>query len=208
MFLYENNNQGSSKKEPMSDQQFYASLFFIFMGLLALWVYKNEDYLMGLLFDYFNWLAFTAFAILMMFTYMALRKFNEVTKKFTDRGNLLSKVGNHKAGVYVGKTTDGAKIFLPEKVRTGHVQILGATGRGKTESVILPWFIRDLQRGYSAVLIDGKGDRELYDRIEHHTKKLDQKARLIVFDLGSPELSAVTNPLKTGSSQQDRKSVV
>ncbi len=110
----------------------------------------------------------------------------------------LSKVLGDDAGTLVAKTKDGTSIHLPDKARTGHVQIIGATGRGKTESVILPMMVRDLRRGHSAVLIDGKGDAELAERI----KKQALHVEVITFNLGDLVNSAITNSLKVGTSQQ------
>src|SRR5690606_13281519 len=119
-----------------------------------------------------------------------------------ERMKLLSHVWNTDDGVYIGRTKDGCEIYLPERVRTGHVQILGATGRGKTESVILPWLMRDLWDGHSAVLIDGKGDRKLLERIELYRNEIAKKPKLFVFDLGHPDKSQAINPLKVGTPQQ------
>lgn len=44
-------------------------------------------------------------------------------------------------GVRLGKEVElGIPIFLPDSVRLRHVHIIGATGSGKTESVILNFF--------------------------------------------------------------------
>jgi hypothetical protein len=57
---------------------------------------------------------------------------------------------------------DGHPVYLSDEKRTTHVQVLGATGRGKTESVILPWMVQDFGvKKNNVILIDGKGDPEL-----------------------------------------------
>ena len=109
---------------------------------------------------------------------------------------------NTKNGVYLGTTTDNVEIHLPDVTRTGHVQIIGATGRGKTESLILPMLMRDLHRGKSAVLIDGKGDQELAERVQGYSTMLPKNLKPIIFDLGDLYNSAVTNPLREGTAQQ------
>ena len=109
---------------------------------------------------------------------------------------------HEKNGIYVGETSDGLSLHLPDDIRTGHVQILGATGRGKTESIIIAWIARDLDEGRSVLLIDGKGDPELADKIEEATRFLKQPVDLVLFDLGNPKTSCTTNPLANGTAQQ------
>jgi hypothetical protein len=58
--------------------------------------------------------------------------------------------------------------------------------------------VRDLRRGKSAILIDGKGDQELTQRIKDQAPHLN----VVTFDLGDLQYSAITNPLKVETSQQ------
>jgi type IV secretory pathway TraG/TraD family ATPase VirD4 len=105
--------------------------------------------------------------------------------------------------VFVGETVDGMPVALSDSARLNHVQIIGATGRGKTESVIVPWLIQDVIQNKVAILIDAKGDRSILSRIdrvyEEHEKN---RQNLVWFDLGDIEGSFKTNPLKYGTSQQ------
>lgn len=105
--------------------------------------------------------------------------------------------------VYVGKTFSGESIAIPNRVRAGHVQIVGATGRGKTESVIVPWVLQDTIAGEVSILIDGKGDRGILQKLEQAYERagLDRE-KLAWLDLGDIEGSYVTNPLLYGSPQQ------
>lgn len=140
---------------------------------------------------------FAALAIVLLV--VLIRK----TKKLREKVQLFEPYLHKDDGILVGQTTDGAvNLHLPDKVRTGHVQIIGSTGRGKTESVILPWLLRDVKRGKNPILIDGKGEPELADRIRLYLYKTGAKHRLQIFDLGNPEGSYVTNPLAYGSPQQ------
>lgn len=93
-------------------------------------------------------------------------------------------------------------IAIPNKLRCGHVQVIGATGRGKTESVIVPWIMQDMFQGNRTVLIDGKGDKSIFEllravNIEEH---LDET--IAYFDIANINFSMTANPLKYGSSQQ------
>ncbi len=98
--------------------------------------------------------------------------------------------------ILVGKSVaTGSDIYLCDKFRKGHVQIVGATGRGKTESVIIPWMARDVERGHSVILIDGKGDAELARRFK------GKFPSTVVFDPNSQK-SATLNPLEWGTAGQ------
>lgn len=85
-------------------------------------------------------------------------------------------------------------IYLPDSIRTRHVHILGATGSGKTESVILNFLRQDVQRGIGSIVIDAKGDKSFVDFLN---KELP-KERLRIFDLTCAE-STPYNPLCVGS---------
>lgn len=105
--------------------------------------------------------------------------------------------------IFVGETLDKVKLTIPNIARCGHVQVVGATGRGKTESVIMPWMIQDIINHVPVILIDGKGDKEIKEKVDHIFKEYEfhdwQKA---YFNIADIENSATTNPLKFGSSQQ------
>lgn len=85
-------------------------------------------------------------------------------------------------------------IYLPDNIRRRHVHILGATGSGKTESVILNFLKQDVARGYGAIILDAKGDISFIDEL----KKFTSKEKLRIFDLGD-EKSLSYNPVKEGS---------
>ena len=104
--------------------------------------------------------------------------------------------------ILVGKTDDGIKIALPVALRAGHVQIIGSTGRGKTESVIIPWMVQDLIHSRTSVLIDGKGDKKIHDLLKQVDIENGSRAGIAYFDIGNIEESMTTNPLRFGSPQQ------
>jgi len=124
------------------------------------------------------------------------------TKELALRARLLFGFTNPNRGLFVGMTEDGLKLHLPDHIRIGHVQILGSTGRGKTESVIIPWMARDILAGRSVILIDGKGDPEIVEKVRHAARFARPVPDVHVFDLGNPKSSCTTNPLAHGSAQQ------
>lgn len=105
--------------------------------------------------------------------------------------------------ILIGKTLSGMKIALPVLSRTAHVQIIGSTGRGKTESVIIPWMVQDMIHSRISVLIDGKGDQSIYELLRTvNEEEIDGKVDIAYFDIGNIESSMTTNPLRFGSPQQ------
>ncbi len=118
------------------------------------------------------------------------RKKIELIRSLPD--NLINKTPD---AVYMGADYElGVKLFLPDKIRSRHVHILGATGSGKTESVILNFIKQDIKRGLGAVILDAKGDASFLDEL----KRVTPDERLVVFDLSNPE-SLGYDPLASGS---------
>lgn len=61
-------------------------------------------------------------------------------------------------GLYVGRTSLGIPVSLPDGDRLLHVQVLGPTGSGKSSTVLHPWILQDLRAGRGVTLIEPKGD--------------------------------------------------
>lgn len=97
--------------------------------------------------------------------------------------------------VYVGHDQNwDIPIYLPDSLRSRHVHILGATGSGKTESVILNFLQQDVERGLGSIILDAKGDVSFLESLKRWVP--DNKLR--VFDLGS-ETSMTYDPLAAGN---------
>lgn len=88
-------------------------------------------------------------------------------------------------------------VYLSDQIRMRHVHILGATGSGKTESVILNFIKQDVGRGLGAIILDAKGDASFLREL----RRCVPKEKLRVFDLGS-ETSLTYNPLEAGSPHE------
>lgn len=89
-------------------------------------------------------------------------------------------------------------VFLPDKIRSRHVHIIGASGSGKTASTILPLIGQDIDREYPVVILDAKGDDDFLEFLKQKTLG----DRLKVFDLASSESSLAYNPTKTGTASE------
>ena len=88
-------------------------------------------------------------------------------------------------------------IFLPDSVRLRHTHIIGATGSGKTESVVLNFLQQDVSRGLGAIILDAKGD----DSFLQSLKTFVPESKIKVFDLSSSE-SLTYDPLEAGNSME------
>jgi hypothetical protein len=92
-------------------------------------------------------------------------------------------------------------VVIEDESRVRHTHIVGATGSGKT--VLLEQLIyQDLARGLGAMIIDPKGDRELYDRIKHFCKKLGRESDLSLLSATYGSESVRWNPCRLGGSAE------
>lgn len=100
--------------------------------------------------------------------------------------------------VYVGRTDTGEAVHIQEKYRLMHTQVIGTTNAGKTESVIIPWAVQDMRRGSGLMLVDGKADRSLIDKLFAYTKKIGRDGDFKSFSLSDVNSSNTFNPLIGG----------
>lgn len=194
--LFNDDNKKQSSQPPMSNREFGAAMIAIFTGIGALGFWKNQNAIEAWYVYNFEKVWVSVFlliaTIICTITYFVSRR----SKNVVSRVRELEKVARHtEESVFAGLTTDGGKVFVPNASRTGHVQIIGSTGRGKTHGVITPWIMRDLANGKDVVVIDGKGSSD----IESELKNLKKNVNKYVFDMMTPERSIHINPLKSGS---------
>jgi hypothetical protein len=181
----------------MTDQS-YKHLLILPLGLLALWaheVFASMDAITKTLA-----LATVGVSALIALLWVILR-FSPSQKERRKRteflrelpSDLLMKSPN---AVHMGIETDlNAEIYLPDQIRTRHVHILGATGSGKTESVILNFLAQDIRRGLGSIILDAKGDYSFLTELQ----RLVPENQLQVFDLGAED-SLAYDPLVAGSA--------
>ncbi|MCC7406395.1 MAG: type IV secretion system DNA-binding domain-containing protein [Bdellovibrionales bacterium] len=181
----------------MTDQN-YQSLLLLPFGLAALWLleaYSASSPTNKLLI----WLAGIALGSLMLLGWATY--FSPWARAQKKRRETLLEIPEElrnasESSVLMGVDSDlGAQIFLPDQIRTRHVHILGATGSGKTESVILNFLRQDISRGLGTIILDAKGDHSFLSELE----RLVPTERLSVFDLSSAD-SLGYDPLLSGSA--------
>lgn len=107
-----------------------------------------------------------------------------------------------EGAVYCGLTSENEDVFVKPSQRSMHTQVIGTTNAGKTESVILPWAIQDIEQKRGLILIDGKADRGLLDKLWAYTVKHGRAKDFRLCSLSSIESSHTFNPLIGGSPEE------
>ncbi|MEK6580491.1 MAG: TraM recognition domain-containing protein [Bdellovibrionota bacterium] len=143
------------------------------------------------------------FCIFLLFLGFAIYRLITLRKKHAWIIGKISKIKsltqNWAGGVLVGHA-EGVPLHLPNHLRLEHVQIVGATGRGKTKSVVVPWVVNDFKHDKKVILIDGKGDLSLRDDL--YAEIGNWWREVIHFNMDDVNLLSTTNPLRYGSPQQ------
>lgn len=127
---------------------------------------------------------------------------NHLTLIRKERAKEQAVLGPTKDAVFCGLTKNAQKVFIKPKQRIMHTQIVGTTNAGKTESVILPWAIQDIEQGRGLMLIDGKSDRGLLNKLWAYAVKHGRENDFRLFSLGSVDESRTFNPLIGGAPEE------
>lgn len=145
----------------------------------------------------------TAFVMtsLIIGVYTLIRKRMSRYGKEREIGTRLHRVTD-KTSLYLGDSPKGDPVFIPLASRRMHTQVVGTTNAGKTESVILPWAIDDIKNSRGFVLIDGKSDRGLLDKLYAYAAKHKRIKDFRILSLVAPDISSSFNPLIGGSSDE------
>lgn len=104
--------------------------------------------------------------------------------------------------IYLGRDDKDKPVYLRQEFRTAHAQVIGTTGVGKTDSIILPWTIKDIQNGSGILIIDGKSDRSFLDKLYAYVVASGREKDFRLFSLFDVEASSTFNPLYGGSPQE------
>lgn len=124
--------------------------------------------------------------------------FQHLRSRRVKHGLLSAKVNS----MLVGREQNGNRVYLPLNCRLMHAQVIGTTNAGKTESVIVPWAVDDIQNGRGLLLVDGKADRSLLDKLYAYCVKFNRQDDFKLFSLQSIEESDSYNPLTGGSPEE------
>ena len=96
------------------------------------------------------------------------------------------------------------QVKLPAREVKRHVRVIGATGSGKTKSVLLNFAVQQIQKGAPLIVMDPKGDDEVIATIVGTLRDAGRLDDLLYFDL-DPSFEDLTNsynPLSYGRAEE------
>lgn len=128
----------------------------------------------------------------------------KIKKKRDENTHERSVIGQtkDKDTVFCGVTDKNEDVWIKPRQRAMHTQVIGTTNAGKTESVILPWAIQDIHSGKGLLLIDGKADNSLIDKLWAYTKLANREKDFKLFSLSRMDQSFQFNPLLGGTAEE------
>jgi hypothetical protein len=97
--------------------------------------------------------------------------------------------------VVLGVDEKRRPVYLTDRARSMHVQLIGQTGSGKTQSVIYPLLFQDVWRRRGVVLLDAKGSAENEQAIVRMAAASGRIEELRVFTLNPRARTHTYNPL-------------
>ncbi len=165
-------------------------------------------------------LLYLAYLVFLMPFFLVLAYFSEKSreglfqeKKTRNEPDPLSmrrhRLASTKERIYLGESFSRRKpVYLTNDQRLMHTEVVGSTGTGKTESVLLPLLAHDISHKKGAIVIDGKGDLELLDRILYIVNKKRRLDDFYFFSLTHPEKSNTYNPLLRGNATELKDKLV
>ena len=112
--------------------------------------------------------------------------------------------------VFIGWNTAGQELWITAEDARQHITIPGTTGAGKT-SAILSLLVNALIQGSGFVLVDGKGDRELFGKVLALARRFgrDDDVRLLNFMVASGVKDSHSfNPFAVGNADALRELLV
>lgn len=184
-----------NEKNEMSDQSFLTAILLFFSSIFLV---KHKSAILKLYFEH-------RILVAALLTFSLAILYWLVKKKVTshlDKKNLEKKITYASEGedaTLAGFKKDGDPVYIKHKFRRMHTQIVGTTNAGKTESVIIPWAVDDIKRGRGLIMIDGKSDRSLMNKLYAYAKRYGREEDVRVLSLCDVGISHSFNPLAGGS---------
>lgn len=219
-------------KKKLSPRIFLVSIICLFAGYLLgfVGIFKYKDnlidlvnsspslaYRIGLGFSgAYGFYIFSVLPVFVFTVYLAQKHFNRELEEDVDFvKNLGSKdmnLARHQSDDYkvflgLSKTT-GKPVFLTKDMRIMHCQVIGSTGSGKTDSVLMPLLAHDIASGKGALIVDTKGDLEVYGKIEYMARKFNRTKDFLFFSLSHPKSSFTYNPLLRGNATEIKDKLI
>lgn len=186
----------SSNKSEMSDRGFL--VLTMALGAAVAWLrYKTQ-----IITFVVNWRIAVASAITFgaVAALIYLRRKIWAKNKAHDSENEIITPFEGEDVVFAGLSTNGKNVYVKQPFRKMHTQVVGTTNAGKTESVIMPWAIDDIKKGRGLLIIDGKSDMSLLNKLYAYAKRHHRENDVRVLSLCNVGISQTFNPLSGGSA--------
>ncbi len=179
------------------------ALIFAFIGIpTSMFLYGHITHVVGILLNYWKSPESTIHIWIAGFTGSLLLIYQVSTRWNRHLDNVFNAVSKSKGTIYLGHSTSNESLHLTTDVRTRHTQVIGTTSCGKSESVILPWAIQDIQNGGGLIIVDGKADKSFLDKIYAYAVEAGRGSDFRLFSLSNPDESCSFNPLAVGTVQE------
>lgn len=170
-------------------------------GLLILGLLKLHEKFEAWLHLPGNRIKFTLICVAIVFL-AVIFCWNTVSEKFKTMKLQHLILGWEEDSVFCGVTDKSKDVWIKPGQRSMHTQIVGTTNAGKTESVIIPWAVQDIHSGKGLLLIDGKADNSLLDKLWAYAVASGRQKDFKLFSLGRRENSCQFNPLLGGTAEE------
>ena len=128
-----------------------------------------------------------------------------VAKRFRNPVREVTTAKDKDDAVLAGFTKSKRPVYVQHAFRRMHAQVIGTTNAGKTESVIVPWAVDDMKRRRGFIMIDGKSDRALLDKLYAYAERHGRLGDLRILSLVDTGISHTFNPLAGGSARCARR---
>ena len=161
---------------------------------------KLEPRLINWYLDHRIQIAFVISLVLMVIFYRIFVWARNKIKSTRELRRITDGVGEES--VFVGYDSKGRKIHIRLSARKMHIQIIGTTNAGKTESVIIPLSVDDMKFRRGFLMLDGKSDESLLSKIYSYAKKYSRLSQFKYFSLADIEKSHTFNPLIGGTPEE------
>ncbi len=186
----------SSQKSEMSDQGFL--ILTMALGGAITWLkFKIQIFIFIV-----KWRLAIACTITLVLLAVLLfvRKKLRAKNKNRNLENEIITPSEGEDAVFAGLSMNGKNVYVKQPFRKMHTQVIGTTNAGKTESVILPWAIDDIKRGRGLLIIDGKSDMSLLNKLYAYAKRHHREGDVRILSLCNVGISHTFNPLSGGSA--------
>jgi len=204
---------------------------YVFIKLLKLYISSENSFLKslyGFSVDFiekysFYKLIFTIFSVTLLI-FLIIKCIDIYFKKRIKTNSLIANKKKKKLRekaykknkIYIGSRINkfelkdrrnaGKHIFLSQDQRQAHTLATGTTGAGKTESIIIPHALGDIQNGNGVIIIDPKGSEKTFKKLYYYAKESNKRIHFI--NLAKPEESSTYNPVLRGTPNQLMNRVV